>query len=207
MSSPSTRCTILARLVTSSFRSTLLRLHHLAAAKCQQLARQARRALGGFDDVLRRVCRAAGSSSSSSSVSAKPWMIGQDVVEVVGDAAGELADGFHFLRVPQLRLELALSGNVAADAEHQVILPSRSRSGAACVRSQRRTPVRPMTSNSVGAFAGHHALMQGAELIAGIPARSSPAAAVLDLVQRRCRQHGDARRIHFDQVRRLARRS
>ena len=29
---------------------------------------------------------------------------GQDVVEVVGDAAGELADGFHLLRLPDLGL-------------------------------------------------------------------------------------------------------
>ena len=54
MSSPSTRRTILARLVTSSFRSTSLRLHHLAPAEGQQLARQAGRALGRFDDVLCR---------------------------------------------------------------------------------------------------------------------------------------------------------
>ena len=34
---------------------------------------------------------------------------GQDVVEVVGDAAGELPDGLHLLRVAQLGFELALA--------------------------------------------------------------------------------------------------
>ena len=76
----------------------------------------------------------------------------QHVVEVVGDAARELADGFHLLRLPQLRFELPLAGDVALMPSTEVILPSRSRSGAACVRSQRLTPVRPMTSNSSSAL-------------------------------------------------------
>jgi hypothetical protein len=33
---------------------------------------------------------------------------GEDVVEVVGDAAGELADRLHLLRLAQLALELGL---------------------------------------------------------------------------------------------------
>ena len=35
---------------------------------------------------------------------------GQDVVEVVGDAAGQLADRLHLLRLPQLGLELGMLG-------------------------------------------------------------------------------------------------
>ena len=31
---------------------------------------------------------------------------GEDVVEIMGDAGGELADGFHFLRVAELGLEI-----------------------------------------------------------------------------------------------------
>ena len=38
---------------------------------------------------------------------------GQQVVEVVRDAAGELADRLHLLRLPQLLLELAPLGDVA----------------------------------------------------------------------------------------------
>ena len=76
-------------------------------------------------------------------------MIGQDVVEVVGDAAGELADGFHLLRVAELRLELALTGDVAADAEDRRDLAVADRAAArrACAASG-AVPVRPMTSNS-----------------------------------------------------------
>ena len=37
---------------------------------------------------------------------------GEQVVEIVGDAAGELADGLHFLRLAQALLEVALVGDV-----------------------------------------------------------------------------------------------
>jgi hypothetical protein len=39
---------------------------------------------------------------------------GEEVVEVVGDAAGELADGFHHLGLPQMLLGRELIGDVAA---------------------------------------------------------------------------------------------
>jgi isocitrate dehydrogenase (NAD+) len=45
----------------------------------------------------------------------------QQVVEVVRDPAGELADGLHLLRLPELLLQAALVGDVdggADDAEH-----------------------------------------------------------------------------------------
>ena len=42
---------------------------------------------------------------------------GQDVVEVVGDAAGQLADGLHLLRLAQLGFGGAFFREVAADEE------------------------------------------------------------------------------------------
>ena len=39
----------------------------------------------------------------------------EEVVEVVSDAAGELADGFHLLGLVELRLGRSVSGNVAGD--------------------------------------------------------------------------------------------
>ena len=42
---------------------------------------------------------------------------GQEIVEVVGDAAGELADRIHLLRLDQLRFELPAFGDIDADAD------------------------------------------------------------------------------------------
>ena len=41
---------------------------------------------------------------------------GEDVVEIMRHAAGQLPDRFHFLRLDQLRLEPAALGDVASDA-------------------------------------------------------------------------------------------
>ena len=42
---------------------------------------------------------------------------GEDIVEVVCDAAGQLADGFHLLRLAELGFRGLLLGQVAADEE------------------------------------------------------------------------------------------
>ena len=96
----------------------MLRLH-TAPPEGQQLARQAGRAVGRFDDVLcgrlsRRRIAVVLEQRQREALDDR-----QDVVEVVGDAAGKLADGFHFLRLPQLGLELTLAGDVTADPEHR----------------------------------------------------------------------------------------
>ena len=80
-------------------------LEHLLAAEGEQLLGQPRRA-------LRRPCgsptrrdasaRPAGSSFDQELAEAEDH--GQQVVEVVGDAAGQPADGLHALRVPQALL-------------------------------------------------------------------------------------------------------
>ena len=43
----------------------------------------------------------------------------QQVVEIVGHAAGELADRFHLLCLPQVVLEAAALGDVASDCVHR----------------------------------------------------------------------------------------
>jgi hypothetical protein len=40
---------------------------------------------------------------------------GEDVVEVMGDAAGQLADGFQLLRLPELRRQFQFAGHIAFD--------------------------------------------------------------------------------------------
>ena len=88
---------------------------HLLAAECEQLSGQARGALGRFDDfvhiapapVFRReaVCGELGVAEDG----------GQKIVEIVGDAAGEVADGVHFLRLAELGFEDSACGVVSGD--------------------------------------------------------------------------------------------
>ena len=48
---------------------------------------------------------------------------GEDVVEIMRDAAGKLADGLHFLRLAQLLLQSPLRRDVAEQAEQQQRMP------------------------------------------------------------------------------------
>ena len=52
---------------------------------------------------------------------------GEDVVEIVRDAAGELADGLHLLRLAQLLLQPPLRRDIAEQAEQQERLAARTR--------------------------------------------------------------------------------
>ena len=54
---------------------------------------------------------------------------GEQVVEVVRDAAGEPADGLHLLRLAELLLELHLRGDVALHADVVGDAPGASRTG------------------------------------------------------------------------------
>ena len=85
---------------------------HLLAAEGEQLAGQRRGALGGAGDLLRR---AAQMRFGAEAFEKKFRVAGDDhqqIVEVVRDAAGEAADGFHLLRLAQLLLERAALGDV-----------------------------------------------------------------------------------------------
>ena len=85
-----------------------LRPHRLLAREGQQMPHQARRPVGillDLHDVLeRRVGRLVGIEQEIG----RHHDGGQHIVEIVGDAAGELADQLHFLRLRDLGLELAL---------------------------------------------------------------------------------------------------
>ena len=79
-------------------------MHDLAAAEEEQLAREIGGALGGganlaeaLDRVGRQVRRLAGQLGLQQDHR-------ENVVEIVRDAAGELADGVHLLRLPELLL-------------------------------------------------------------------------------------------------------
>jgi hypothetical protein len=79
-------------------------LEYLAPAERQQLSRESRRALAGVPDLLdvspQRVIGAK-LLEQQLAVAQDP---GEQVVEVVRDAAGKLADRFHLLGVAQLLL-------------------------------------------------------------------------------------------------------
>ena len=85
-----------------------LRPHRLLAREGQQMPHQARRPVGvllDLHDVLeRRIGRLVGVEQEIG----RHHDGGQHVVEIVGDAAGELADQLHLLRLRDLGLELAL---------------------------------------------------------------------------------------------------
>ena len=92
-----------------------LRLQHLLAAEGEQLRRQPARALAGLPDLL-EIGRHA--PTSLAHLLERELAVAEDdgeqVVEIVGDAAGELADRLHFLRLagtaPRSRAALPAQG-------------------------------------------------------------------------------------------------
>ena len=70
---------------------------------------------------------------------------GEDVVEIVRDSAGELADGLHFLRLAQLLFQSPLRCDVPKQAEEQQRLPVQF-------------------NERIGDFQGHHLAVVKVEL-------------------------------------------
>lgn len=98
-----------------------LRMH--APGKHQELPGQFRGALPGrlgvvqqLDDVAAIEPRQAGDLELRQGEVAEHH--GEQVVEIVSDAAGQLGDGAHLLRLPQLGFEVALFGDVPKNAEN-----------------------------------------------------------------------------------------
>ena len=99
MSSPSVRCSIATLRDTTSLRSIICALQRLLARERQHALGELRAARGGFVDRLddRRERRVAGELVGQNL--GHPDDDGEDVVEVVRHAAGELADRLHLLRL------------------------------------------------------------------------------------------------------------
>ena len=94
-----------------------LRRQHLLAAESKQLAGQRRGALRcaqNLIDVMSREGIAVRQAGCEAQIG-----VAEDhhehVVEVVGHAAGQTADGIHLLRLLQLLLQLGFKGNVTLD--------------------------------------------------------------------------------------------
>ena len=125
-SSPIRRRNIFSMPRTTSLRLQHARLQHLFAAEGQQLAGQRSRRVRRPFGFPR--CSFAADAPRSSCLQRQRAVTADDreqIVEIMRDAAGQPADGLHFLRLPQLflaavqRLLRAFRlGDVLDDAEH-----------------------------------------------------------------------------------------
>src|SRR5947207_307755 len=77
-------------------------VQHLPPAECQQLAGEGRRALGRLDDLIEMGSLWVGEIRLLSKEHAESHYGGQQIVEVVGNPAGELAHSFHLLGLTEL---------------------------------------------------------------------------------------------------------
>ena len=94
-----------------------LRIDDLLARERQQLTHELSGALGGCGDLLEALAERAVAFDVETSELDVPGDPGEDVVEVVGDAAGQPAEHLHLLRVQQLLLEQPFVGDVTQRGE------------------------------------------------------------------------------------------
>jgi hypothetical protein len=116
--------------------STGDRLEGLLAGKSEQAADQFGAAAGGGEGRLEVIPRSPGGRAACPQRVQVAGDDGEQVVEVVGEAAGELADGFHLLGLDQGGLAGFLLGDV--DGQHEKALHAAGFGGfwhhhAACV--------------------------------------------------------------------------
>ncbi len=98
-----------------------LRAQRLAARERQQLAHQAGGAVGVLLDVHDVLEGRIGRPVVGEQQIGEADDGGQHVVEVVRDAAGELADGLHLLALRELLLQRALLGDVEGIDDHRLL--------------------------------------------------------------------------------------
>ena len=103
---------------TTAFRSRILRLEDLLPAEREELARQVRGALARPPAISSRSSRIGSPGLRSASEHlAVAEDDRQEVVEVVRDAAGEVPDRLHLLRLAELLLHPVALGHVQRDGE------------------------------------------------------------------------------------------
>ena len=106
------------------------RRQHLAAAEGEQLAGQCGGPVGRPLDLAQVLATQGGEPRLLLQQRHVAQDAREQVVEVVGDAAGELADGLHPLRPDQALLELPAIGDVGAAPDQPAELAARARSWA-----------------------------------------------------------------------------
>ena len=103
------------RVVHDGIHLEVARLHRLAPAEGEQLPGERRRPLGRRDDVLENGAHVRRRQLGHERERGVALDDHEEIVEVVRDTAGELADRVHLLRLEELLLELALLGDVVAE--------------------------------------------------------------------------------------------
>src|SRR5207244_11315660 len=91
-------------------------VQNLAPAEREQLPRERRGAIGRAADLLKVGVQRAAGDELVGDQHAIALDGGQQIVEIVRDAARELADGLHLLGLAILFLEQASLGDVESDA-------------------------------------------------------------------------------------------
>jgi len=89
-------------------------LENLFSAEGKQLACECRIAFGGIADLFESFVRRCVPVSSSEQAVGVTLDDGEDVVEVVSNTSGELADGLEFLGMAELGLKAENVGDVGA---------------------------------------------------------------------------------------------
>ena len=105
------------------------RLRARLAGEGQQLARQGRRPLGEVHDVLQKLAHGRAGVFLAQRQRGIAVDAGQQIVELVGHAAGQGADALHFLGLEKLPLQLLMFGHVAVDADEMRWPPIRIDNG------------------------------------------------------------------------------
>jgi hypothetical protein len=93
------------------------RVQRLPAGEGEQMARQLRATFGRFVYQFRDGGKLRVLGDGLAQNADGPGDDGQEVVEIVGDAAGQLPDGLHLLRLPGPSFRGLFLGEVAADEE------------------------------------------------------------------------------------------
>ena len=108
---PSRRTTLLTSITFG--------VEYLPPAECQQTLRERRGTMSGVGDRAHIAAERIVRRQAVEKNSAIAGDDGQQIVEIVRDAAGKLADGFHLLRLTQLCLELQAIADIGDAAANQ----------------------------------------------------------------------------------------
>ena len=98
-------------------------LQHLTPAVGEQLPRQRRGPLGCFADLLDVAAFGITGRQLAQQELRVPENRCEEVVEVVGNTAGELPHRFHLLRLPELLFEMSLCGDIPLGSPHPHQMP------------------------------------------------------------------------------------
>src|ERR1019366_3017126 len=174
-----------------------LEFEELLAAERQQLASEGRGAVGCLLDGLDLLVHGAALFQLLQQDLGVSVNDHQKVVEVVGDAAGEAADGIHFLRLAKLLFELTPVGDIFGDQFQYFFGFIADSGGAAAEPHDDDAPVfaSPLHFPPIAASGAAIVLGQPVQLLR-IDEDFAPRIQPEKIFDRFMPEHGDERRIH-----------